>query len=147
MSQPLIMSFRPDAAQMCLDGRKTETRRLAKRHDFIRVKMVNGRAIKELVNVVWDGKICQHRGKVVYRVGDIISILPGRGKRAVGKVRCTDIEHEPLLCITDKDVTREGVEPATRKEYLRVWQKLHPRGPDNPMVRVIQFEPIDESEA
>lgn len=30
MSQPLVMSFKPDAAQMCLNGHKRQTRRIFK---------------------------------------------------------------------------------------------------------------------
>ena len=132
MSQPLIMSFRPDAAEMCLDGRKTMTRRIN-----------NGG-----MTTLWS-------------VGESIAIKPGRTSKAVGRVMCTGLRVEHVRDITKEDARREGVEPMPdrlfrgpktyRSGFETVWSRLYPSGPKswdaNPLVVVIEFRPLKEGEA
>jgi len=147
MSQPLIMSFCPDAAEMCLDGRKRQTRRLVP------------------VGSIWkrgpDGAIlivCK-KGRVIWRVGDLVAIKPARTARMVGRVRITSIRQEFVNWITESDARLEGVEPASgcrakgekfmpyRDGFIQVWCSLHnrkgERWEDHPAVIVIEFEPVE----
>lgn len=154
MSRPLIMSFRPDAAQMCLDGRKTETRRLRQiRLDLVSGSLQGDRIIctprqdgtmrKSLLRQYIEDYTDPERKRVIWDTDETVAILPGRGKCAVGRVQLTDLHFEKLSDITDEGALREGMEPPTRDEYLRVWRKLYPKGEADPELIVISFRPVE----
>lgn len=164
MSQPLIMSFRPDAAAMCLDGRKTRTRRIKNPDMTVRDDDGNITAL------------CMYRFKPnrgghfvdLWRVGKSIAIKPKRTAKAIGRVMCTSLRVEHVQDITGEDAKREGVEPVStfkpdglgrggefeyrsyRAGFEAVWRRLNPRGPTswdaNPLVVVIEFRPLKEGE-
>lgn len=158
MAQPLIMSFRPDAAEMCLDGRKTRTRRISECAMTVRDDDGNITAL-----CAWRG------GHFVdlWRVGKSIAIKPKRTAKAVGRVMCTGLRVEHAQDITEDDARREGmtaygghgwqgsndgwVYPTAREAFEHVWRRLNPRGPtswdSNPLVVVISFRPLKEGEA
>jgi len=143
MSQPLIMSFRPDAAEMCLDGRKTMTRR----HPPPGPWMFDPNPTAPAVI---------YRDRVLWRVGDLITIKASRTGPGVGRVRCTGLRWpERVRDITEEDAIREGVSPvwhhsskvpSYREGFRDVWRSLYPSGPKSwdadPLVLVIEFEPL-----
>lgn len=132
MSQPLIMSFRPDAAALCLSGHKTQTRRILRKGYCIRI-------FEEIV-IVSDGT------RALWSIGDTVAIKPGRTKKAIGRVRVTGLRYERLSSITDDDAAREFVDPPTREGYFSVWSRLYNKAPyrvdDDPFVVVIDFKPV-----
>ena len=116
-----------------LRGTKTDTRRIAKRDDYI-----------GMYGDLFEGV------RMVYRVGDTVAVIPGRGKKATGRARIVGLRIEPLLDITEEGARAEGV--ANRGEYLALWDKIQRTVPaakrrfamTNPMVRVITLERLDK---
>ena len=106
------------------------------------------------------GKVCPHRIK--WQVGRTYAVQPGRGKKAVGRIRITKIRRERLQHIDINGVLAEGIS----LEEIKNWQgKDHPesfmhfspaqrafqglwdsiyrkpyRWKDNPDVWVLEFE-------
>ena len=167
MSQPLIMSFRPDAAEMCLDGRKTMTRRIVNASEIWRDMMTGDVATIERYNTK-DNK-CVTR----WRVGKPITIKASRTSKGLGKVMCIGLRVEHVQDITEEDARREGmtVLPLQTEEdhsawwtngnrhegyrtaslaFMATWKRLYPTGPKsweaNPLVVVIEFEPVGNEE-
>jgi hypothetical protein len=167
MTQPLIMSFRPDACEMCLDGRKRRTRRIWKDDPDVATPtwgFITGR----------DAMICSHgecvtgiesiydttTRRVLWEVGRPITIKPSRTAKGAGQVMCTGLRRERVRDITEEEAEMEGT-PAVvvayqdgRAEYrsavesfAKVWRSLYPSGPrswdENPEVVVIEFEPME----
>lgn len=148
------MSFRTDAAEMCLDGRKTRTRRIKNPDMTVRDDDGNITAL------------CMYRFKPnrgghfvdLWRVGKSIAIKPKRTAKAIGRVMCTGLKVKHVQDISEEDAKREGVEPepqgpftlSYREGFERVWRRLNPRGPTswdaNPLVVVIEFRPLKEGE-
>jgi hypothetical protein len=91
-------------------------------------------------------------------VGDVIAILPGRGKYAMGEARITDLRLEQLLDISAEDARADlgllGYLLLNDKqcivEYLRLWDQIQSRrsakdqklAATNPLVRVINLSPV-----
>lgn len=173
MSQPLIMSFRPDAAAMCLDGRKTMTRRIWKDGmstitGFRQEKRANGELILiPCQNICGIGK--PGGGRLLWHTGSSIAIKPKRAACAVGRVMCTGLRVEHVQNISEEDARREGVEPvwfdsaimqddghfdvkSYRRGFENVWKRLNPaflsphNWDSNPLVVVIEFRPLKEGE-
>ena len=86
MSQPLIMSFRPDAAQMCIDGRKRQTRRIYRPEWYI----TGSDPVEVFTQTAWGAK----RSRLTWRVGETIAIKPSRTAKALGRVMCTGLRVE-----------------------------------------------------
>lgn len=59
----------------------------------------------------------------VYKVGQTYAVQPGRGKKAVARIRITDIWEEDVRRISEKDVLAEGF--LERRDFLGVWCKMH----------------------
>lgn len=167
MSQPLIMSFRPDAAAMCLDGRKTMTRRICKPEH---VTFVNG--VGRMMGVA--SQIRPHTGpfldsdpvltrpqyRSLWEVGKPITIKASRTGKGLGKVMCTGLRVEHVQDITEEDARREGMEERCHDgpiggqwaigpigNFYNTWKRLYPTGPKswdaNPLVVVIEFKPME----
>jgi hypothetical protein len=141
------MIFKPELAQAILDGRKTQTRRL-----------VTG-------NTKWDSPQKDRVVHVSYpthwtkwEVGKDYAVCPGRGKKAVGRIRITGIRRERLKQISHNDAVAEGCKPlqlangelGTRyvsavPPFMILWDSIHTkpgtRWADNPDVWVLDFEP------
>jgi hypothetical protein len=135
-----------------LEGKKTETRRPVKpEHDCC---VISG----EIVYVT-------HNGRLQWVVGKTYSAQPGRGQKAVERIRITAIRKEPLYAINEAGYQAEGFEDKPgHRGYLHIsdyhttviggekasaqfentWRKANPRYPyrweDNPMVFVLTFE-------
>ncbi len=158
---PLIMSYRPDSAEMCLDGRKRETRRTwDNRMELIVAK---GKLVA----------IADFGGSEKWRIGKPIVIKPGRTLKAVGRVMCVGLRIEPVQNITEESARLEGVtvcqlpdgsDPSTwwrgqsdaepcrtaRDAYSQIWFTLYGFGSKswlkNPLVIAIKFRPLKEGE-
>ena len=153
MSRPLIMSFRPDACEMCLDGRKRRTRRIWKPE----WEIVPFGSAPQLVS--WGGSTLLPV-RVLWEVGRPITIKPSRTAKGAGQVMCTGLRRERVRDITEEEAEMEGTAAVVvayrdgRAEYrtavesfAKVWRSLYPSGPrswdENPLVVVIEFEPME----
>lgn len=110
------MIFSPDLAEKILNGEKTQTRRPSK-----------------------DG-ICDCR----YTAGRTYAIQPGRGRKAVGRIRILETSLVPLGSITTADAHAEGFRSTTA--FAQRWADLY--GPDRFYGHVwrIVFELVSENE-
>lgn len=160
MSQPLIMSFRADAADMCLSGLKRETRRPLR---------------DRMSGLYLDGayKRIDRKGRKVWQVGELIMIKRSRTGKGIGKVECVGLNIENIQDIDDAAAIREGMtrvdtgsldlidnsgwwnngdgvlHSTPREAFRALWDRLYPSGPfswvTNPRVVVIKFEPEGKS--
>jgi len=85
--------------QQVLDGSKTQTRRLVKRHEIMDD----------------DGNVCitgntTDLPRIKWQVGRTYAVQPGRGKKAVARYKLLDIRCERLQDITPEDAIAEGVD-------------------------------------
>jgi uncharacterized protein YhfF len=137
-----------------LSGEKTQTRRVVKSGEDIypenRSWRGNGEYYTQPTEVY---NFLTNRVK--YQVGKTYAIQPGRGKKAVGRIRITAIRLENLHDITEEDARAEGClgyignlddgdYMSPREAFKDVWIELHGwRGwLDNPEVWVIEFERV-----
>ena len=160
------MIFRPDLAQLILEGRKTQTRRIVKDGDFpftFRRKVV---AVNRRGRLIWkvnDGTVdwLAEAGAGGFNDGSrgggcgsyrqpTYAVQPGRGKLAIGRIRFTAIRCENLGDISAADIEAEGfcrdtgsadfLDPVA---FRQVWDQLNPDKPyrwqDNPAVWVLTF--------
>jgi hypothetical protein len=154
------MSFRFDAAQMCIDGLKTMTRRIPRPNTYGTWKSSDG---TEGVHVPLDHPVppnwrlirIQRNGLVLWEVGSSVAIKPGRTAKAIGRVMCTSLAVEHVQDISEEDARREGVVKwsivaSHREQFEKVWRRLQPRGSAswdiNPLVVVIGFRPLNDGE-
>lgn len=125
--------------QAVLSGRKTQTRRVWTRDD--RLDLVTNPLLR-----IWQPFRGQHvltnAGRLKYATGNTYAVQPGRGKRAVGRIRVTGLRIEGLQSITEAGARAEGVNSV--EEFRTLWDKIHGKKPgerwaDNPLVVVIEF--------
>ena len=104
------MIFSPELLPKVLDGTKTVTRR----------------------RVPLDG------GDSPYRPGRTYAVQPGRGQRAVARIRILSVRREAFSDITAEEARREGFKDASA---MRMWwtQRYGPEGYGAPVWR-IEFE-------
>jgi len=120
MSRPLLMSFRADAIELCLSGKKTQTRRLLKDSSWLA-----------------DGGLC-------WRSETRVGLKRKRLSAVEAYVWIESVKIEPLYDLTDEDAIAECVEPPTRAGYFSVWRQLHPNlCITDPEVVVITFRPLN----
>jgi len=143
-----------------LDSTKTQTRRLVKEGDYGWVCGDNGKKPPLLQlshsEVISGGRLRWQRGRTY-------AVQPGRGKKAVGRIRITGIRRERLQSISFRDRRAEGIERAPqigkdtetiretvnmmeRHAFACLWDSIHKkRGvcwADNPEVWVLEFEAV-----
>jgi hypothetical protein len=158
------MLFRPDLAQLILEGRKTQTRRIVKHGDWPYTLLRVVKAINRHGRLIWkvnDGTVdwLSEAGAGGFNDGSrgdgcgsyrqpTYAVQPGRGKLAIGRIRFTAIRSENLWDISIGDVEREGLRPADRTidfldDFRDTWDLLNPDKPyrwqDNPAVWVLTF--------
>ncbi len=133
------MIFASGLCDRVLDGSKTQTRRLIKPGEVARI---HPRRVVDL------------NGRTKWQVGRTYAVQPGRGKRAVGRIRITRIRTERLQDIRPEDVVAEGFgrwrgmhQAANMTELSMMWDRLHTqpgtRWDDNPLVWVLEFELVE----
>jgi hypothetical protein len=146
-----------------LSGEKTQTRRVVKSGEDIypenRSWRGNGEYYTQPTEVY---NFLTNRVK--YQVGKTYAIQPGRGKKAVGRIRITAIRRENLQDITEEDARAEGIDEHYfdhapnykanlrpgwfyRAAYADLWDRLYEHFPEkqmgaNPEVWVIEFERV-----
>lgn len=110
------MIFCPENCELILAGKKTQTRRL-------RVPGMNGDMLfgdlLEDENLVKVSAI-ERNGRMKWEVGHTYAVQPGRGKKAIGRIRITKIRSEHISDITNDDAIAEGVQE-TRMNYAWPW--------------------------
>lgn len=136
------MIFTPEHAQMALDGRKRQTRRPVKPGDMASHNEHGG-----IVAVL-------RNGRLLWRVSRVYALQPGRGKKAIGRIRITKIRRERLWEITANDCLAEGIRlrpnafGSIRWDFKRLWNSIYRkpyRWEDNPWVWCFTFELVRES--
>lgn len=156
------MLFRPDLAQLILEGRKTQTRRIVKDGDFPYTLSRTTKAVTRHGRLIWkvnDGTVdwlskvgvgenygSRGGGCAIYRQ-PTYAVQPGRGKPAIARIRFTAIRSENLGDITAADMIAEGFgQDGCLPGWLHfedAWDLLHPSEPyrwqDNPAVWVLTF--------
>lgn len=122
--------------QQVLDGTKTQTRRPVKEGEY-GYRMYH----PDVIQVIY-----KHGGYIKWRVGKDYAVQPGRGKKAVGRIRITGIRRERLQEIRGRDVLAEGCGLAipSRREFMELWDSLYRNTSyewkRNPEVWVLIFE-------
>ena len=141
------MIFKPELAQKILSGEKTQTRRLVKDSE----KCLDGITVsKTWVHKIIGAAPTDHRAWIPYhlkwQVGRDYAIQPGRGKKAIGRLRLLSIRREFLQDISEKDARAEGVGEwgcDTIEMFQNLWDSINKSGArweDNPEVWVLEFE-------
>lgn len=118
------MIFSPDLLPKVLNGTKTQTRRRMKDGDFCSYAPVGSDDPADYaVETVYAGS-----GRAKYKVGQTLSICPGRGKAFVAKIRITAIRQERPIDISEDDARAEGL--YTRGGFFDKLQALYGVGFD-----------------
>lgn len=79
-----------------------------------------------------------------YEVGKTYAVQPGRGKKAVARIRVLDVRREKLLAITTADARREGFYGGP--EFVAYWRKLYGSVTASQLVDRIEFELVEVAE-
>lgn len=103
--------------QKVLSGEKTQTRRLA-------APKPDGTSLAgcEMISFpmgrksVTRGSRDDMRWNTKWQVGKTYAVQPGRGKKAIARIRITDIRREDVREISDQDIWAEGF-----KDYVDFW--------------------------
>ena len=102
------MLFKPDLVEKILVGEKTQTRR--PRHGDNPTGERGG----------WIDEPCR------YKVGKTYAVQPGRGKKAVGRIRVLRVTPEAMCDMTEDDVRAEGFE--SRQAFVNRWLEMYGEG-------------------
>ena len=146
-----------------LDGTKTQTRRPCKGEDeeytwctpTVDDGLVTGHRILEVCVVG------AKKNYLRWAVGKTYAVQPGRGKKAVGRIRITKIRRQELQGIMPLDIMAEGIEPirvtpnrfmaeVRLEDFAQLWDCIYRkpyRWEDNPDVWVLEFELVKGSES
>jgi len=138
------MIFLPDSVALILSGAKTQTRRPTKEGDSI-----------------YRGRIGRG-GRLLWEVGRTYAVCPGRGKRAVCRIRITEIRCRRVCDISDKDVPAEGLRWDFKRgrwvygktvlenrawypnqniaAYLWLWRSMYPKSDCEELCWALTFE-------
>jgi uncharacterized protein YhfF len=117
--------------QLILDNKKTATRRLVNPND----------------RLLDNPKRVETNGRTKWQVGRSYAIQPGRGQTAVGRIRITDINKQPLGQMTTEDAVAEGY--PSLDDFRQTWLQIHDDFDPDLVVWVLTFtrEPTAEEKA
>jgi hypothetical protein len=77
--------------------------------------------------------------RTVYEIGKTYAVQPNRGKKAIARIRLTDVRREKIGVISEADARAEGF--ASRDEFLKTWRDIHGSKADLKIeVWVLEFE-------
>lgn len=124
-----------------LNGTKTQTRRVCKPNERLL-----GALGSQWVDIALPGRDLRK-----WVVGRTYAAQPGRGKKAVGRIRITGIRQERLQDIDFDDALAEGCRATLwegevavwpQEAYCDLWQSINGKGSwdANPLVWVLEFE-------
>lgn len=79
----------------------------------------------DLASKVLSGEKTQTRRPLKYRyeAGRTYAVQPGRGKRAVGRIRVLSVDEVDVTAIDDTDAHAEGFK--SRNEFLDLWRSMY----------------------
>ena len=117
--------------QLILDDKKTATRRLINPND----------------RLLDNPKRVEVNGRIKWQVGRTYALQPGRGQKAVGRIKITDINKQPLGQMTIEDAVAEGY--PSLDDFRQTWLQIHDQFDPDLAVWVITFtrEPTAEEKA
>lgn len=140
------MIFTPENAQKIMAGTKWVTRRILKDNEYLEWENV-----EYATPTVY--RITNGRAYVKWQVGRTYAVCPGRGKRAIGRIKIIGLSQEELQSIMDEDVIAEGIPPSIlgiggrEAAFRRLWDSINKapgtRWGDDPDVFRIEFEVIE----
>lgn len=158
------MNFTPENAKKVMDGTKTQTRRIAKSQDFcltldgMDLCLSPEESIGFKAHSVFSPTLLSNNRK--YEVGATYAVCPGRGKKAIGRIRVTAIRCEKVQDISADDCWAEGIS-RTVGVFMRdgtsaldpvasfavLWNSIYKgqkgkQWADNPLVWVLTFEVV-----
>ena len=152
-----------------LDRTKTQTRRLVKPFDYALniwgTPMGDDLRIGGLNDNVTIGSVIGASNRPKWTVYRTYAVQPGRGQKAIARIRITGIRREALQAISIGDACAEGlgrdIDPkifphlagvngwSPTVEYMNLWDSIHTkpgtRWADNPDVWVLCFELVEAS--
>lgn len=103
-----------------LSGEKVQTRRLMKPSHFVWFGDDSiTRARHEVVAVKDENNKCRD----MYRVGKTYAVQPGRGQKAVGRIRLLNIDLHDVRNMASADVKAEGF--TSFYEFMSTWCAMH----------------------
>jgi hypothetical protein len=100
--------------QKVLSGQKTQTRRLARDTDRLWTVEVEDRQPEK---VLWRGD------RAKWRTGRDYAVQPGRGKKAIGRIRLLDIRYQHLGHVKEVEARAEGY--GSLNEFEEAWTRIH----------------------
>lgn len=113
------MNFKPDLAMKVMRGEKTVTRRMP----------------SDNPRSPW------YSGDCALHVGRDYAVCPGRGKKAIGRIRIIDVRLEELgRIMEDGEAQREGF--GHPREFADVWTAMHNGICFGDLVWRVQFEVV-----
>ncbi|KKK51212.1 hypothetical protein LCGC14_3117180, partial [marine sediment metagenome] len=99
------MQFTKDSIDAIKSGDKIHTRRPVKDGEMYAFINLNGGEWHQ-------SEVRTAKGRLKWLAGNTYAIVPGRGKKSVGRIRITAIRRERLWDITEQDAIAEGLSQA-----------------------------------
>jgi len=119
--------------QQVLSGHKTQTRRPAGDTDRLWTVEVEDRQPEK---VLWRGD------RTKWRTGRTYAVQPGRGKKAIVRIRLLDIRYQLLGHVAEEEARAEGF--VNLDEFERTWTKIHGHYDAERPVWALEFRLIEE---
>lgn len=116
------MIFSPDLAEKVIAGQKTVTR--CPRTGTNPSGEPGG----------WIDEPCR------YKPGKTYAVQPGRGKRAIGRIRVLDVRPELMTDLDDDEARKEGFK--NTREFVAKWLAIYGKGSWLDIVWRIEFEVV-----
>ncbi len=95
------MIFKSGLCDKVLSGEKTQTRRVKKEGEYF----VGG----PFTRVMVEKQNLYKMSRIKWMTGRTYAVQPGRGEKAVGRIKLLAIREEPLQNISDDDAKQEGI--------------------------------------